>query len=129
MGVFLFFLLVTGPSRHCIQSQFDKPASAQVLSASRDGRLSSPAPPQRQEKVDWRRRRQTGVAAPPSDGVLLKFPQVSTSGSPPPVFIFNFNLCWGLKPWCFFQDGDDSDSPGVPQGPLRALGALPSARA
>ncbi|CAG07616.1 unnamed protein product, partial [Tetraodon nigroviridis] len=74
----------TEDSRHCIQSQFDKPASARVLYASRDGRLSSgtSASLQRQENVDWRRRRQTVVPVPQSDGVLLKFPQTEITLTP-----------------------------------------------
>lgn len=73
-------MLLNAPSQHCLQSQFDKPASAQVLYASRDGRLSSvtSASLQRQENVDWRRRRQTVIPVPQSEGVLLKFPQVKT---------------------------------------------------
>lgn len=70
-------------SRNCIQSQFEKPTSAFLLYAARDGQLSA-APlvsPQQGESEDWRRRRQTGVypnREPHSDGVLLKFPQVLT---------------------------------------------------
>lgn len=88
--VCLFFLLNVH-SRHCIQSQFDKLASAQVLYASRDGRLSTAtsASLPRQENVDWRRRRQTVVPVPQSDGVLLKFPQVTTFIMQP-------------LPWCSF---------------------------
>lgn len=44
------------------------------------------------------------------------------------MFIFNFNLCLVLTFSCFFQDGDHFHSPGVPQGPVCALGALSSAR-
>lgn len=79
------FLLLNLPSRHCIQSQFDRPASALVLNAARHGRLSSSpaAPLQHPEDVYWRRRRQ--VSGP--DGVLLKFPQV-TSRSLVPVVNF-----------------------------------------
>ncbi|XP_056913723.1 LOW QUALITY PROTEIN: laminin subunit alpha-3-like [Takifugu flavidus] len=72
----------TEDSRHCIQSQFERPASARVLYAARDGQLSSApaASPQRQEDVNWRRRRQTVVPGP--DGVLLKFPQTEITFTP-----------------------------------------------
>lgn len=62
--------------------QFDKPSSAWILYAARDGQLSS-APAvalQRGDNGDWRWRRQTEsypVREPQSDGVVLKFPQVS----------------------------------------------------
>ena len=70
-------------SRHCILRQFDKPTSAWILYAARDGQLSSApaASLQQGENEDWRRRRQTGqfpVRDPQSDGVLLKSPQVKT---------------------------------------------------
>ncbi|KAG8014177.1 Laminin subunit alpha-3 [Nibea albiflora] len=77
----------TENSRHCILRQFDKPASAWILYAARDGRLSS-APavtPQRGENEDYRWRRQTGVFPvhePQSDGILLKFPQTEISFTP-----------------------------------------------
>lgn len=68
-------------SRHCVLRQFDKPTSAKILYAGRDGRLSSApaASPQQRQNEDWRRRRQTKTfpdREPQSDGVLLKFPQV-----------------------------------------------------
>ncbi|XP_031150036.1 laminin subunit alpha-3 isoform X3 [Sander lucioperca] len=77
----------TDDSRHCILRQFDKPTSAWILYAARDGQLSS-APavsPQRGENEDWRRRRQTGVfhvSEPQSDGILLKFPQTEIHFTP-----------------------------------------------
>ncbi|XP_019117800.1 laminin subunit alpha-3 isoform X2 [Larimichthys crocea] len=77
----------TENSRHCILRQFDKPASAWILYAARDGQLSS-APavsPQRGENEDYRWRRQTGVFPvhePQSDGILLKFPQTEISFTP-----------------------------------------------
>ncbi|XP_042353016.1 laminin subunit alpha-3-like [Plectropomus leopardus] len=77
----------TEDSRHCIQMQFDKPSSAWILYAARDGQLSAvPAvSPQRGENADWRWRRQTGafpVREPQSDGILLKFPQTEISFTP-----------------------------------------------
>lgn len=74
-------LLFYVSSRHCVQRQFDKPTSAWILYAGRDGQLSlAPAvSPQRGENENWRRRRQTGVFPvhePQSDGILLKYPQV-----------------------------------------------------
>ncbi|XP_073347774.1 laminin subunit alpha-3-like [Pagrus major] len=77
----------TEDSRHCILRQFDKPASAWILYAARDGQLSSApaASLQRGENEDWRRRRQTGVfpvREPQSDGVLLKFPQTGITFTP-----------------------------------------------
>lgn len=74
-------LLFNVSSRHCVVRQFDKPASARILYAARDGQLST-APavvPQQVENEEWRRRRQSGVfpvREPQSDGILLKFPQV-----------------------------------------------------
>ncbi|XP_036940486.1 laminin subunit alpha-3-like isoform X2 [Acanthopagrus latus] len=77
----------TEDSRHCILRQFDKPTSAWILYADRDGQLSSApaASLQRGENEDWRRRRQTGqfpVREPQSDGVLLKFPQTEITFTP-----------------------------------------------
>lgn len=69
------------PSRHCALWQFDKPTSAKILYAVRDGRLSA-APAvslQQGQNEGWRNRRQTKAFPahePQSDGVLLKFPQV-----------------------------------------------------
>lgn len=68
-------------SRHCVLRQFDKPTSAKILYAGQDGRLSSApaAPAQWRQNEDWRQRRQTKASQDreaPSDGVLLKFPQV-----------------------------------------------------
>ncbi|XP_070700517.1 laminin subunit alpha-3-like [Pempheris klunzingeri] len=77
----------TEDSRHCILRQFDKPTSAWILYAARDGQLSS-APavsPQRGENEDWRQRRQTGmfpVGEPQSGGILLKFPQTEINFTP-----------------------------------------------
>ncbi|XP_075877558.1 laminin subunit alpha-3-like isoform X2 [Nelusetta ayraudi] len=70
----------TQDSRHCVLRQFDKPTSAKILYAGRDGRLSSApaASPQQRQNEDWRQRRQTKTfpdREPQSDGVLLKFPQ------------------------------------------------------
>uniref|UniRef100_A0A8D3CTJ2 Laminin subunit alpha 3 n=1 Tax=Scophthalmus maximus TaxID=52904 RepID=A0A8D3CTJ2_SCOMX len=71
--------------RHCVLRQFDKPISAWILYAARDGLLSSPrvVAPQREDDEDSRRRRQTRVFPvhePHSAGILLKFPQVSEWG-------------------------------------------------
>ncbi|XP_037643626.1 laminin subunit alpha-3-like isoform X2 [Sebastes umbrosus] len=77
----------TQDSRHCVPRQFDKPTSAWILYAARDGQLS-PAPavsPQQGENEEWRRRRQTRVfpvREPQSDGILLKFPQTEISFTP-----------------------------------------------
>uniref|UniRef100_A0A8D3DAP7 Laminin subunit alpha 3 n=1 Tax=Scophthalmus maximus TaxID=52904 RepID=A0A8D3DAP7_SCOMX len=53
----------TEDSRHCVLRQFDKPISAWILYAARDGLLSSPrvVAPQREDDEDSRRRRQTRV--------------------------------------------------------------------
>ncbi|XP_038586954.1 laminin subunit alpha-3-like [Micropterus salmoides] len=77
----------TEDSRHCSLRQFDKPTSAWILYAARDGQLSStPAvSPQGRENEDWRQRRQTGVfpvREPQSDGILLKFPQTEINFTP-----------------------------------------------
>ncbi|CAJ1072333.1 laminin subunit alpha-3-like [Xyrichtys novacula] len=77
----------TEDSRHCIQSHFEKPTSAFILYAARDGQLS-PAPAvstQREENEVWRLRRQTIVSPdrePQSEGVLLKFPQTEINFIP-----------------------------------------------
>ncbi|KAM7379372.1 hypothetical protein PAMP_004930 [Pampus punctatissimus] len=77
----------TDDSRHCVLRQFDKPTSARILYAARDGQLSS-APAvalQQVENEDWRRRRQSGtfpVREPQSDAILLKFPQTRISFTP-----------------------------------------------
>ncbi|XP_039999564.1 laminin subunit alpha-3-like isoform X2 [Xiphias gladius] len=73
--------------RHCVLRQFDKPTSAWILYAARDGELSSAAAvaPQREDKGDWRWRRQTGLFPlrdPQSDGILLKFPQTEINFTP-----------------------------------------------
>ncbi|XP_068614972.1 laminin subunit alpha-3-like [Brachionichthys hirsutus] len=71
----------TEDSRHCILRQFNKPASALLLSAARDGQLS-PAPA---ASEDWRRRRQTGTSIArdvQTDGILLKYPQTEISLTP-----------------------------------------------
>uniref|UniRef100_A0A3Q3MFH8 Laminin subunit alpha 3 n=1 Tax=Mastacembelus armatus TaxID=205130 RepID=A0A3Q3MFH8_9TELE len=50
-------------NRHCVIRQFDKPASAWILYAARDGQLS-PTPavvPQQVGNEDWRQRRQSGL--------------------------------------------------------------------
>ncbi|KAG7214822.1 hypothetical protein INR49_010714 [Caranx melampygus] len=77
----------TQDSRHCVLRRFDKPTSAFILYATRDGQLSStPAfAPQQRENEDLRWRRQTGlfpIGEPQSDGVLLKFPQTEISFTP-----------------------------------------------
>uniref|UniRef100_A0A3B4Y231 Laminin subunit alpha 3 n=1 Tax=Seriola lalandi dorsalis TaxID=1841481 RepID=A0A3B4Y231_SERLL len=77
----------TEDSRHCVLRRFDKPTSAWVLYAARDGQLSStPAVDPRQgENEDLRWRRQTGlfpVREPQSDGILLKFPQTEINFTP-----------------------------------------------
>ncbi|XP_072297637.1 laminin subunit alpha-3-like [Eucyclogobius newberryi] len=77
----------TEDSRYCLQSQFEMLASPWLLSAARDGQLSSTPASDHQpsEGEEWRRRRQTGVFPihePPSDGVLLKYPQTEISFSP-----------------------------------------------
>ncbi|XP_060941018.1 laminin subunit alpha-3-like isoform X2 [Limanda limanda] len=74
-------------SQHCVLRQFDKPTSAGILSAARDGLLSSPpvVAPQPEYDEDSRRRRQTTgfpVQEPQGVGVLLKFPQTEISFSP-----------------------------------------------
>ncbi|XP_026168530.1 laminin subunit alpha-3-like isoform X2 [Mastacembelus armatus] len=77
----------TEDSRHCVIRQFDKPASAWILYAARDGQLS-PTPavvPQQVGNEDWRQRRQSGlfpVHERQSDGILLKFPQTQISFTP-----------------------------------------------
>ncbi|XP_019959877.2 laminin subunit alpha-3-like isoform X2 [Paralichthys olivaceus] len=71
-------------SRHCVLRQFDKPTSAWIFSAARDGLLSVVAP-QQEDDEDLRRRRQTAVfpvQEPQGVGVLLKFPQTEISFSP-----------------------------------------------
>ncbi|XP_055359510.1 laminin subunit alpha-3-like isoform X2 [Betta splendens] len=70
----------TEDGRHCVLSQFAKPATAWFFYAARDGQLSSTATAA--ENEDWRRRRQTGLDEPQSDGTLLKFPQTTISFSP-----------------------------------------------
>uniref|UniRef100_A0A8C5AC32 Laminin subunit alpha 3 n=1 Tax=Gadus morhua TaxID=8049 RepID=A0A8C5AC32_GADMO len=72
----------TDDSQYCLPSQFPRPASAWVLDAAREGRRSPSqgGSPQRREGEDWRLRRQTGLlplTGPPSEGVLLKSPQIS----------------------------------------------------
>ncbi|XP_039877593.1 laminin subunit alpha-3-like isoform X3 [Simochromis diagramma] len=72
---------------HCVPRQFDKPTSAWILYAARDGQLlSTPAvAPQQREIEDWRRRRQSGVIPvrePECDGILLKFPQTEITFTP-----------------------------------------------
>lgn len=143
-------LLFTVSSRHCILRQFDKPTSAWILYAARDGQLSS-APavsPQRGENEDWRRRRQTGVfhvSEPQSDGILLKFPQVKTllnnlsfSGPDPaagswrhsmnnlcPYIHFQFyHDCLMLKLPPFFPDGDPFHSQSAHPGLVCGCGPL-----
>ncbi|XP_062285798.1 laminin subunit alpha-3-like isoform X1 [Scomber scombrus] len=77
----------TEDSRHCVLRQFNKPPSAWILYAARDGQLSSVSAvaPQQVYYEDGRRRRQSGVfpvREPHSDGVLLKFPQTEISFTP-----------------------------------------------
>ncbi|MEQ2239068.1 hypothetical protein ILYODFUR_000794, partial [Ilyodon furcidens] len=77
----------TQDSRHCVLRQFDKPSSAWVLYAARDGQLSSilAAALQQDKNLDWRQRRQSSlfsVHEPQSDGVVLKFPQTEISFTP-----------------------------------------------
>ncbi|XP_005912783.1 laminin subunit alpha-3 isoform X3 [Haplochromis burtoni] len=72
---------------HCVPWQFDKPTSAWILYAARDGQLlSTPAvAPQQREIEDWRHRRQSGVIPvrePECDGILLKFPQTEITFTP-----------------------------------------------
>uniref|UniRef100_A0A8D3BFI7 Laminin subunit alpha 3 n=1 Tax=Scophthalmus maximus TaxID=52904 RepID=A0A8D3BFI7_SCOMX len=69
----------TEDSRHCVLRQFDKPISAWILYAARDGLLSSPrvVAPQREDDEDSRRRRQTRVFPvhePHSAGILVPLP-------------------------------------------------------
>lgn len=71
-------LLFYVSSRHCVLGKFEKPSSAWILYAARDGQLLSA--PAVVENEDWRWRRQSEVfpvREPQSDGILLKFPQVS----------------------------------------------------
>ncbi|KAF3699380.1 Laminin subunit alpha-3 [Channa argus] len=75
----------TEDNRHCVLSQFDKPNSALILYAARDGQLSSPRASHQAENDDWRQRRQSGVfsvSEPQSDGVLLKHPQTEIHFTP-----------------------------------------------
>ncbi|XP_069013512.1 laminin subunit alpha-3-like isoform X1 [Embiotoca jacksoni] len=77
----------TEDSRYCVLRQLDKPTSAHILYAGRDGQLSSTAADalQRAENEDWRRRRQSGlfpVREPSTEGTLLKFPQTEISFTP-----------------------------------------------
>uniref|UniRef100_A0A7N6AH40 Laminin subunit alpha 3 n=1 Tax=Anabas testudineus TaxID=64144 RepID=A0A7N6AH40_ANATE len=68
----------TEDSRHCVLGKFEKPTSAWILYAARDGQLLSA--PAVVENEDWRWRRQSEVfpvREPQSDGILLKFPQIS----------------------------------------------------
>ncbi|XP_017277955.1 laminin subunit alpha-3-like isoform X2 [Kryptolebias marmoratus] len=77
----------TEDNRYCVLRQFDKPSSAWLLHAARDGQLSSTlaAAPPRGPNEDWRQRRQSGqfsVHEPQSDGTLLKFPQTEIRFTP-----------------------------------------------
>nr|XP_020451525.1 laminin subunit alpha-3 [Monopterus albus] len=77
----------TEDTRHCVPRQFDKPASAWILYAARDGRLSStPAVTSEQRQhEEWRQRRQSRVfpgLEAQNDGVLLKFPQTEIIFTP-----------------------------------------------
>ncbi|XP_019900931.2 laminin subunit alpha-3 isoform X2 [Esox lucius] len=68
----------TEDSQYCIPSQYDRPSSALVLDAARDGRLSSPrVVPEQQEIDNWRRRRQLGTGGPylgaQSEGTDISF--------------------------------------------------------
>ncbi|XP_076001162.1 laminin subunit alpha-3-like [Genypterus blacodes] len=75
----------TEDSKYCVARRFDKPTSAWLLDAARDGQLSSTpaAAPQRGESEEWRRRRQSGVPRDSQrDGVLLKYPQTEISFRP-----------------------------------------------
>eukprot|EP00063_Salmo_salar_P020916 XP_013995751.1 PREDICTED: laminin subunit alpha-3-like isoform X7 [Salmo salar] len=77
----------TEDSQYCVPSQYDRPSSALVLDAARDGRLSSHrVVPQQREIEEWRQRRQSGPGGFPlpgvqSEGVLLKSPQTEISFS------------------------------------------------
>ncbi|XP_026231324.1 laminin subunit alpha-3 isoform X2 [Anabas testudineus] len=73
----------TEDSRHCVLGKFEKPTSAWILYAARDGQLLSA--PAVVENEDWRWRRQSEVfpvREPQSDGILLKFPQTEISFTP-----------------------------------------------
>ncbi|KAM6918219.1 laminin subunit alpha-3-like [Xenentodon cancila] len=73
----------TEDSRYCLLRPFDKPSSAWILYASRDGQLSSTleAALQLRENEDWQSR-QFSVHEPQSDGTLLKFPQTEIRFTP-----------------------------------------------
>ncbi|RVE61913.1 hypothetical protein OJAV_G00175350 [Oryzias javanicus] len=75
----------TEDSRYCIPRAFQKPSSALILYAARDGQpLSTLADAaQRGKREDRKQRRQSGLFSDPhSDGVLLKFPQTEISFTP-----------------------------------------------
>ncbi|XP_041659948.1 laminin subunit alpha-3-like isoform X2 [Cheilinus undulatus] len=78
----------TEDSRYCIPSQFEKPTSAFIFYASRDGQRSPApvaSPQQGGQSVVLRLKRQKGafsVHEPQSDGILLKFPQTEINFIP-----------------------------------------------
>ncbi|XP_041698140.2 laminin subunit alpha-3 isoform X2 [Coregonus clupeaformis] len=93
----------TEDSQYCVPSQYDRPSSALVLDAARDGRLSSHwVVPQQREIEEWRQRRQSGAGGFPlpgvqSEGVLLKSPQTEISFSArvaaPGRYVFVVHYC------------------------------------
>ncbi|KAK6302715.1 hypothetical protein J4Q44_G00270700 [Coregonus suidteri] len=93
----------TEDRQYCVPSQYDRPSSALVLDAARDGHPSSPRlVPQQRESEEWRRRRQSGAGGFPfpgaqSEGVLLKSPQTEIRFSArvptPGRYVFVVHYC------------------------------------
>ncbi|CAB1326313.1 unnamed protein product, partial [Coregonus sp. 'balchen'] len=96
--------------KYCVPSQYDRPSSALVLDAARDGRLSSHwVVPQQREIEEWRQRRQSGAGGFPlpgvqSEGVLLKSPQTEISFSArvaaPGRYVFVVHYCFVNASFC-----------------------------
>ncbi|KAJ8012102.1 hypothetical protein DPEC_G00065190, partial [Dallia pectoralis] len=92
----------TEDSQYCIPGQYDRPSSALVLDAARDGHLSTlRGVPEQQEFDYWRRRRQSGPGGlylgAQTEGVLLKSPQTEISFSArvpePGRYVFVVQYC------------------------------------
>ncbi|KAL0966154.1 hypothetical protein UPYG_G00291590 [Umbra pygmaea] len=93
----------TEDSQYCVPSQYDRPSSALVLDAARDGRPSSPQVVLQETDIEeWRRRRQSGAESlrflgAHSEGVLLKSPQTDISFSArvtaPGRYVFVVHYC------------------------------------